>query len=89
MNIFDDAEADINWKHLNHVQQHVQFSPIKILWKFRKLKLNDLESVLMNFCENFATAATCQYLLLIVFTDLFNNLKRLLLRLTFSPFSPL
>ena len=48
MNILDGAEVDINWKHLQHVQQRVQFSPIISQCEFQKFKLNYLENVLLN-----------------------------------------
>ena len=52
MNILHSDEVDINWKHLKHVQQRVQFFPIISVWEFQKLKLNYLENVLMKFREN-------------------------------------
>ena len=44
MNIFDGVEVEINCKHLKHVQQRVQFSPIISLGEFQKFKLNYLEN---------------------------------------------
>ena len=49
MNILDGAEVDINLKHLKHVQQQVQFSPIMSLLEFQKYKLSYLENAVMKF----------------------------------------
>ena len=44
-------------------------SPTISLWEFQKCMLNHLKNVLMKFCENFAMAAVCHYLLLIIPTE--------------------
>ena len=69
LNILDGVEVEINCKHLEHVQQRVQFSPIISIYEFQKFKLNYLKNILMQLRESFATAATCHYLLLIVPTE--------------------
>ena len=43
--------------------------PIICLWELQKFKLIYIENVLMKFRENFATAATWHYLLLLVSTE--------------------
>ena len=50
------------------MKQRVPFSSIISLPEFQKFKFKYLENVLMRFHEKFATAATCDYLLLIVLT---------------------
>ena len=66
MNILGGTEVHINCRHLNHVQQRVQFSPIISLREFKKIKLYYLQNISMKFSENFATAAAYHFLLLIV-----------------------
>ena len=69
MDILDGAEVDINCKHVKHMQQRVQFSPIISLWEFQKFKLKYIENILMKFRENFTTAVKCHYLVLIIPTE--------------------
>ena len=57
------------------MKQRVPCFPIISLLEFQKFKLNYLENGEMQFRENFATAGTCQYLLLIVLTKFLLSLS--------------
>ena len=63
---FGGVGVDIPQTNLKHMQLCVQFFSIIGLRKFEKLELSYLKNVSIELRENFATAGTCRYLLLII-----------------------
>ena len=69
-NDYLDAARVPKWRRYPlRMKQRVPCFPIISVWEFQKFKLNYLENGIMKFRENFATAATSQYLLLMALTQ--------------------